>query len=176
MSKLFWECIKGFSSLLRFKKKPRTIQVTTKRRRQDTYETAYITKIYVLSNKTDSARRHIEKRTQCIFDTANLVGNFVSKAFLIEELGFQDSDFNRTGLTEGEKSGISASGHPVIPEGWIELTWYPPNCPMPYRNMRFLILENPKFELTICARTIEKHNILSKPFFITSHPGPRGKF
>jgi hypothetical protein len=147
-----------------------------KRRRQDTYETAYITKVYVWSNKTDSAGRHVEKRTQCIFDTGNLVGNFVSKAFLIEELGFQESEFNRAGLTEAEKSGESASGHPVIPEGWIELTWYPPNCPSPYRNMRFLVLENPKFELTICARTIEKHNILSKPFYLTSHPGASGKF
>jgi hypothetical protein len=126
-----------------------------KRRRQDTYETAYITKVYVWSNKTDSAGRHVEKRTQCIFDTGNLVGNFVSKAFLIEELGFQESEFNRAGLTEAEKSGESASGH---------------------RNMRFLVLENPKFELTICARTIEKHNILSKPFYLTSHPGAPGKF
>jgi hypothetical protein len=147
-----------------------------KRRRPDTYETAYITKVYVWSNKKDSAGRHVVKHTQCMFDTGNLVGNFASKTFLIEELGFQESDFNRD-LTEAEKSGEDVSGHPVVPEGWIELTWYPPNCPMPYRNMRFLVLENPKFELAICARTIEKHRILSKPFdLVTSHPGARGKF
>ena len=162
--------------MLRFKKKPRTIKVTMKRRRQDTYETAYITKVYVWSNKTDSAGRHVEKRTQCIFDTGNLVGNFVSKSFLVEELGVQESEFNREGLTETEKSGESASGHPVIPEGWIELTWHPHNCAMPYRNMRFLVLENPKFELTICARTIEQHKILSKPFYLTSISEAHGKF
>jgi hypothetical protein len=175
-SKLFWECIKGLPSVLRFKKKPRTIEGTMKRRLQDTYETAYIKKVYVWSKKTDSDGRHVEKRTQCIFDTANLVGNFVSKTFLIEELGFRESEINHAGLKEAEKSGESASGHPVIPEGWIELTWHPPNCPMPYRNMRFLVLGNPRFELTICARTIEKHKILSKPFYLTSHPGARGKF
>ena len=119
--------------------------------------------MFVLSNEKDRHGRFIQKEAQCTIDTGNHHGNIVSREFLLKELKFPESAFMGKQLSKSEKEGISVTGHPLIPEGAINLDWYHAKSTQRYRGMRFLVSSNPRCDLIIGARSIEKHGILASP-------------
>jgi hypothetical protein len=71
---------------------------------------------------------------------------------------------------EEEDGGTGITGHKLIPEGAIYLTWYHSNSTRVFRDMRFLMLEHPMHDLVIGARSIQKNNILDVPNLASSAP------
>jgi hypothetical protein len=104
----------------------------------------------------------IPKEAKCTVDTGNLQGNIVSKTFVVDILGYSESDFHDL-TTEEEYGGTGVTGHKLIPENAIYLTWYHNNSTRVFRDMRFLISEHPMYDLIIGARSIHEHNILDVP-------------
>jgi hypothetical protein len=91
-----------------------------------------------------------------------LQGNLVSRAFLVDVLRYSEADFHE--LTKGEEDGgTGITGHRLIPEGTISLTWYHSNSTRVFRDMRFLISEHPIYDLIIGAHSIRQNNILDVP-------------
>jgi hypothetical protein len=90
----------------------------------------------------------------------------VSKAFLVDVLGYSEADFQK--LTKDEEDGgTGITGHTLIPKGAINLTWYHANSTKVFRDMRFLISEHPMYDLIIGARTIRRYSILDVPNLMT---------
>jgi hypothetical protein len=116
----------------------------------------------VLSTERDEHRHLIPKEAKCIIDSGNLQGNIVSRALLVDVLGYSEADFHE--LTKEEQSGgTGITGHKLIPKGAIHLTWYHSNSTRVFRDMRFLISEHPDYDLIIGARSIRENNILDVP-------------
>lgn len=89
-------------------------------------------------------------------------GNLVSRAFVVDVLGYSESSFHK--LTKVEKEGgAGITGHKLIPAGAVYLTWYHNTSTRVFRDMRFLVSENPMCDLVIGARSIQKANILDVP-------------
>jgi hypothetical protein len=73
-------------------------------------------------------------------------------------------------LTWAEKAGgAGITGHKLIPEGAIYLTWYHNKSSMVFHDMRFLISEYPKIDLIIGARSCLEHGIQDVPNLM-AHP------
>lgn len=123
----------------------------------------WIPSVWVLSKEKDTSNRYVQKMAQCTIDTANLQGNLVSRDFLLKELGFSESDFKP--LKNFHRHGVSVSGHAVVPDGTVKLTWYHGNSPRVFREMRFFVVPNPLCELVLGARVIQEYGILNPPNF-----------
>jgi hypothetical protein len=90
----------------------------------------------------------------------------VSREFVEQVLEYPQSDFRR--LTNDEKGGgMDITGHTLVPEGAINLTWYHTKSTRVFHSMRFLISPNQHFDLIIGARSIQKHKLLDVPKFVT---------
>lgn len=126
--------------------------------------------VYVLSTERDEHRHAIPKEAKCTIDTGNLQGNLVSRAFLVDVLGYSEADFHEL-TREEEDGGTGITGHRLIPEGAISLTWYHSNSSRVFRDMRFLISEHPIYDLIIGAHSIRENNILDVPNLMTHHDG-----
>lgn len=85
-------------------------------------------------------------------------------------LGYSEADFH--GLTKDEEDGgTGITGHKLIPEGAISLTWYHNNSTRVFRDMRFLISEHPIYDLIIGAKSIQQNNILDVPNLMADQDG-----
>lgn len=114
-----------------------------------------------MSNEKDGSH-FVPKAAQCTVDTGNLQGNTVSREFLLNTLRYPESAIER--LKDSEKrGGVSTTGDILVPEGACHLTWYHSKSTQVFRGMRFLISPNPRCDLVIGARSIERHNLLSPP-------------
>jgi hypothetical protein len=99
-----------------------------------------------------------------MIDTGNLQGNLVSKAFVTDVLGYPESHFQP--LTRAEETGgTGVTGHKLIPQGAISLTWYHSSSTRVFRDMRFLISEHPMYDLILSSRSIDQNRILDVPNF-----------
>jgi hypothetical protein len=124
----------------------------------------WIITVNVLS-KDKAGSYFIPKTAQCTVDTGNLQGNTVSREFLLNTLKYPESAIEP--LKDSEKfGGVSSTGEILIPEGACHLTWYHNKSTQVFRGMRFLISPNPRCDLVIGARSIERHNLLSRPKLI----------
>jgi hypothetical protein len=132
----------------------------------------WVLPVYVLSRERDEYRHLLPKEGKCTIDTGNLQGNIVSKAFLVDVLGYTKTDFHRL-TKEEEDGGAGITGHKLIPDGAIYLTWYHSNSTRVFRDMRFLISEHPMYDLIIGAHSIRKHNILDVPNLVNGGIGGR---
>jgi hypothetical protein len=99
-----------------------------------------------------------------------LQGNIISRTFLLDVLGYSEADFHEL-TKEEEDGGTGITGHRLIPEGAIYLTWYHSNSTRVFRDMRFLISEHPMYDLIIGAHSIRKNNILDVPNLADSGSG-----
>jgi hypothetical protein len=122
----------------------------------------WVQPVYVLSTARDEYRHFIPKEAKCTIDTGNLQGNIVSRTFLVDALGHSEGNFQKL-TKEEEDGGTGITGHRLIPEGAINLTWYHSNSTRVFRDMRFLISEHPMYDLIIGAHSIRKYNILDVP-------------
>jgi len=129
--------------------------------------------VYVLSPKRDEYRHFIPEEAKCTIDTGNLQGNIVSRAFLVDVLGYSEANFQKL-TKEEEEGGIGITGHTLIPKGAINLTWYHSNSTRVFRDMRFLISEHPIYDLIIGAHSIREQNILDVPNLMGG-PGGTGR-
>lgn len=135
----------------------------------------WVLPVYVLSTERDEYRHLVPKEAKCTIDTGNLQGNIVSKFFLIDVLGYAETDFHKL-TKEEEDGGTGITGHKFVPNGAIYLTWYHSNSTRVFRDMRFLISEHPMYDLIIGARSIQEHNILDVPNLMSGvddKPNPR---
>lgn len=115
----------------------------------------------VSSTDDNDGNQSLKHETKCLIDTGNMQGNFVSRDFALK-LGYTESKFRP--LKDFERNGgTSSTGHTLIPPGAVHLTWYHSSSPRTFRDMRFLISEDPHFDLVIGARSIQKYNFLSPP-------------
>jgi hypothetical protein len=130
----------------------------------------WILPVYVLSREQDEYRHLIPKEAKCTIDTGNLQGNIVSKAFVVDVLGYTKTDFHKL-TKEEEDGGAGITGHKLIPDGAIYLTGYHNNSTRVFRDMRFLVSEHPMYDLIIGARSIWKHNILDVPNLVNGGGG-----
>ncbi|TVY42634.1 hypothetical protein LSUB1_G005404 [Lachnellula subtilissima] len=128
----------------------------------DQSSSPWILPVYVLSTRRDTEKHHIPKEAKCTIDTGNMQGNIVSRAFVENVLEFSSANFCE--LTAEEKEGgTGITGHRLIPDGAIYLTWYHKKSTRVFRNMRFLISPHPQCDLIIGARSIQKDKLLSVP-------------
>jgi hypothetical protein len=165
----WWECLKGTLRPWRMKSRKVSAMVVIEDEHGDTMnpdDCPWIPTVHVLSKEKDESGRFVEKIAKCMIDTGNLQGNLISKTFLEEHLGYTSSDYTKL---KDSDDGHSVSGHPVVPEGAVKLTWYHPSSVRIYRDMRFLVLENATHDLVLCAQAIEKHNIVNPPNFGDAH-------
>jgi hypothetical protein len=89
-------------------------------------------------------------------------GNIVSRQFVEEVLEYPESAF--CALTKQEEAGATGiTGHQLIPQGAIYLTWYHKKSTRVFRNMRFLISPHQHYDLIIGARSIQKDRLLDVP-------------
>lgn len=156
------------------KEKDRSAQIPREKqepeRRVGPPNSPWVLPVYVLSPHRDASRHLIPKEAKCTIDTGNLQGNIVSKAFVIDILGYSESSFHEL-TTEEEYGGTGVTGHKLIPESAIYLTWYHNNSTRVFRDMRFLISEHPMYDLIIGARSIHEHNILDVPNLMAGSGG-----
>ena len=118
--------------------------------------------VVVLSPRKDTDREQVKKIGKCTIDTGNTQGNIVSRHFVEHVLEFPKSSIRE--LTDAEKEGGSGvTGHRLVPEGAIYLTWYHKKSTRVFHNMRFLISEHPMYDLIIGARSIQEHGIQDVP-------------
>jgi len=133
-------------------------------------DSPWILPVFALSTQKYDGEHYIPKQAQCTIDTGNCQGNIVSKEFLLDVLGYPESAFLE--LSDSEKlGGIGATGHTLIPDGAIYLSWYHSQSTRLFRDMRFLISPHPHCDLIIGARSIQQHNLLSKPNLKTGNMG-----
>lgn len=96
----------------------------------------------------------------------------MSREFVEKVLEYSAENFHK--LTEDEElGGKGVTGHTLIPDGAIYLTWYHKKSTRVFRNMRFLISPISNYDLIIGARSIKKDNILDVPNLMAS--GSLGK-
>jgi len=99
---------------------------------------------------------------KCTIDTGNMQGNIVSRKFVEEVLEYPESAF--CALTKEEEVGaIGITGHQLVPEAAIYLTWYHKKSGRVFRDMRFLISPNEHFDLIIGAGSIQRDRLLDVP-------------
>lgn len=105
---------------------------------------------------------HVAMEAKCTIDTGNMQGNIVSRKFVEEVLEYPESAI--CALTKEEEAGATGiTGHQLIPQGAIYLTWYHKKSTRVFRNMRFLISPNQHCDLIIGAQSIQKHRLLDVP-------------
>lgn len=153
----------------KFASVPKSMSVGSQERnnREAHLDSAWVLPVYVLSAERDEYRHRIPKEAKCTIDTGNLQGNIVSRTFLFNVLGYSEADFQK--LTTGEENGgTGITGHKLIPDGGINLTWYHNNSTRVFRDMRFLISEHPMYDLIIGAHSIQENNILDVPNLMTT--------
>jgi hypothetical protein len=112
-----------------------------------------------------------------MIDTGNLQGNIASKAFVVDVLGYPESSFQPLTKLE-EAGGTGVTGHKLIPQAAIHLTWYHSNSTRVFRDMRFLISEHPMNDLVIGSQSIHQNKILDVPNLMTvniPNETPEGK-
>lgn len=135
---------------------------------QDHRPSPWILPVYVLSSQKDESRHFIPKEAKCTIDTGNLQGNLVSKTFVTTVLGYPESYFQP--LTKAEEAGgTGVTGHKLIPQSAISLTWYHSNSTRVFRDMRFLISEHPMYDLIIGSQSIHQNRILDVPNLMDDH-------
>jgi len=109
---------------------------------------------------------------KCTIDTGNMQGNIVSQRFVEDVLEYPKSAF--CSLTKEEEVGaIGITGHQLIPEAAIYLTWYHKKSTRVFRNMRFLISSSQHFDIIIGTRSIQKYGLLDVPNLATQAPTDR---
>jgi hypothetical protein len=114
------------------------------------------------SPRKDTDRVQMKRIGKCTIDTGNTQGNIVSRTFVEDVLEYPKSAIRE--LTEEEKEGGSGvTGHRLVPEGAIFLTWYHKKSTRVFHNMRFLISKHPWYDLIIGARSIQEHGIQDVP-------------
>jgi hypothetical protein len=117
--------------------------------------------VSVFSAEDNVSNRSTKYDAKCLIDTGNMQGNLVSRDFALK-LGYMESKFRP--LKDFEKNGgTSSTGHTLIPLGALHLTWYHSSNPRTFRDMRFLVSEDPNCDLVIGARSIQKYNLLCPP-------------
>jgi hypothetical protein len=122
----------------------------------------WVLPVYVLSSRRDTDKQHVPEEAKCTIDTGNQQGNIVSRDFVLNVLQFPESSFKP--LSEKEKrGGTGVTGHTLMPEGAIYLTWYHKKSTQVFRDMRFLISPNQHYDLIIGAHSIRAHNLLDVP-------------
>jgi len=148
---------------------------TLKMQRQNSgWESPWIIDVVVLSPRKDTDKVQVRKIGKCTIDTGNTQGNIVSRRFVEKVLEFPKSSIHE--LTWAEKAGgIGVTGHKLIPEGAIYLTWYYNKSTMVFHNMRFLISEYSKIDLIIGARSCLEHGIQNVPNLMAANPGLYGR-
>ncbi len=133
-------------------------------------ESPWVLPVFVLSSRTDTSKHNLPKIARCTIDTGNQQGNVVSREFVETVLEYSASNFCK--LTEEEgRGGKGVTGHTLIPDGAIYLTWYHKKSTRVFRNMRFLISPIQNYDLIIGARSIKKDNILDVPNLMASPLG-----
>jgi hypothetical protein len=101
---------------------------------------------------------------KCHLDTGNMQGNLVSRRFVEDVLGYPKSAF--CSLTKEEEVGATGiTGHRLMPEAAIYLTWYHKKSIRVFRNMRFLVSPTPHFDVIIGAGSIQEDGLLDVPNF-----------
>ena len=63
--------------------------------------------------------------------------------------------------------GTGITGHRLVPQGAINLTWYRSNGTRVFREMRFLISEHPMYDIIIGSRSIYQNRIMDVPNLMT---------
>jgi hypothetical protein len=103
---------------------------------------------------------------KCTIDTGNTQGNIVSRRLVEDVLEYPRSAF--CSLTKEEEAGATAiTGHQLIPEAAINLTWYHKKSVRVFRDMRFLITSSQHFDIIIGAVSIQKDGLLDVPNLMT---------
>ena len=98
-------------------------------------------------------------------------GNIVSRKFVEDVLAYPNTSF--CALTKEEEAGaIGVTGHRLVPEAAIYLTWYHKKSARVFRDMRFLISPNDQFDLIIGAGSIQRDKLLDVPNLIASQQEP----
>ncbi|KAB8296958.1 hypothetical protein EYC80_002364 [Monilinia laxa] len=122
----------------------------------------WVLPVLVLSSRRDTDKQPVPKRAKCTIDTGNMQGNIVSREFVEKVLEYPESNF--VPLTVEEKEGgFGVTGHKLVPEGAIYLTWYHSKSTRVFHKMRFLISPHSQCDLIIGARSIQKDNLLGVP-------------
>ncbi|ESZ93178.1 hypothetical protein SBOR_6457 [Sclerotinia borealis F-4128] len=122
----------------------------------------WVLPVLVLSTRRDTDKQPVPKRAKCTLDTGNMQGDIVSREFVEKILEY--SELNFVPLTEEEKEGgFGVTGHKLVPEGAIYLTWYHNKSTRVFHDMRFLISPHSQCDLIIGARSIQKYNLLGVP-------------
>lgn len=86
----------------------------------------------------------------------------MSKTFVTDILGYPESSFQP--LTKAEEAGgTGVTGHKLVPQAAISLTWYHSKSTRVFRDMRFLISEHPMYDLIIGSPSIHQNRILDVP-------------
>jgi len=148
-----------------------SVKMSKKQRRQKSVQprpesrsgsSPWILPVYVLSTRQDRDKHRVPMEAKCTIDTGNMQGNIVSRKFVEEVLEYPESAF--CALTAEEEVGAtSITGHQLIPQGAIYLTWYHKKSTRVFRDMRFLISPIEHFDLIIGARSIQKDRLLDVP-------------
>jgi hypothetical protein len=128
----------------------------------DNDDSPWVLPVYVLSSRKDTDKQIVPKEAKCTIDTGNQQGNIVSREFVLNVLQFPEANFRS--LTEKEKrGGTGYTGHTMVPEHAIYLTWYHKKSTRVFRDMRFLISPNQHCDLIIGAHSIRQHKLLDVP-------------
>ncbi|KAG9235376.1 hypothetical protein BJ875DRAFT_271799 [Amylocarpus encephaloides] len=137
---------------------PRSLQTQPESNRGSS---PWILPVYVLSTRQDKDQHQIAMVAKCTIDTGNMQGNIVSRKF-VEVLGYPESAVSP--LTKEEEAGATGvTGHQLIPQGAIHLTWYHKESTRVFRDMRFLLSPNEHFDLIIGAWSIQNDRLLDVP-------------
>ncbi|KAI9646023.1 hypothetical protein NHQ30_005461 [Ciborinia camelliae] len=112
----------------------------------DMESSPWVLPVLVLSTRRDTDKQPIPKRAKCTIDTGNMQGNIVSREFVEKVLEYSESNF--VPLTAAEKEGgFGVTGHKLVPEGAIYLTWYHSKSTRVFHNMRSAKwASDPKFQ------------------------------
>lgn len=128
----------------------------------DMESSPWVLPIHVVSTRRDTDKHPVIKRAKCTIDTGNMQGNIVSREFVEKVLQYSEANF--VSLTAAEKEGgFGVTGHKLVPEGAIYLTWYFDKSTRVFHDMRFLVSPYSQCDLIIGARSIQKDNLLGIP-------------
>jgi hypothetical protein len=130
----------------------------------------WIQPVFVVSTRRDTDRIKVAERAKCTIDTGNMQGNIVSRDFVINVLGYSESNFKKITKQE-ERGGTGVTGHKLVPTGAIYLTWWHSKSSRVFHNMRFLVSEYPLYDLIIGAASIQEYGILDVPNLTTANIG-----
>lgn len=132
------------------------------RRQNSGWENPWIIDVLVLTPQKNTDEGQARKIGRCTIDTGNTQGNIVSRRFVEKVLEYPKSSICE--LTPRERAGgLGVTGHKLMPEGAVYLTWYHKNSTMVFHDMRFLISGNSKIDLIIGARSCLEHGIQEAP-------------